>query len=242
MLALKIILCILAFIGASVTNVVYSETCLRKDVTFWGTITILVSIAFCVLIVTTHWNYFAIPKILLFLTVLSGIAFHDEFGYLYTDLQQGLFYIGTVATILGYIIAGVMWLNNWANNFEYLDTPEVTTTSQEIMCARDSFAVNGNTNGGIFYVSGSVSEKPVYRYYYQLDDGGIKLGTVDANSTTIYFIGDDETPRLGTVVSTYYKINHNKEPAVKEETRTETRYELYVPEGSVISIYEFDAE
>lgn len=242
MLVLRIILCILAFIGACGISFCLGEQVERKTTIIVSTITATFTIAFCVLIVTTHWNYFAIPKILLFLTLLFGIVFSDEVGYLYTVFQQVLFYIGAVATILGYIIAGVMWLNNYANNFEYLDTPEVTINSQEIMCAKDSFAVSGSVYGGVLYVSGSVSEKPVYRYYYQLDDGGIKLGTVDANSTTIYFIGDDEMPHLDTVVSTYYMINHNKKPAVKEKTRTETRYELYVPEGSVISVYEFDAE
>lgn len=239
MLALKIILCILALIGAFGINLCLSESFRRVTTIIVSAITTILTIAFCVLIVTTHWNYFAIPKILLNLTILIGIVFHDLSDY-YDEF--GWFYVGILVTIIAYIIAGFMWLDNWAHNFENPDTPEITTTSQEIMCARDSFAVNGRVQGGVFYVSGSVSEKPVYRYYYQLNDGGVKLGTIDANSTTIYFIEEDDVPHLDTMVYTYYIINHNKEPAAKEINKTETRYELYVPKGSVISVYKFDAE
>lgn len=233
MLALKIILCVLSFIGSALIGSEREEGT-RKGVIISSIITTVLAISFCILIVITRWNIFAIPKMILFVTVCMFLI-SDKYV---VDFYALIFMIGFVATIIAYIIAGV----KWSNNVIFSDVPEVTTTSQEIMCAKDSFSVSGSVQGGVFYISGSISEKPIYRYYYQVDNGGIKLGSIDANSTTIYLISDEEVPHLDTIVSVYYKTNYNKEPAVKEEAKTEIRYELYVPKGAVISIYEFDAE
>lgn len=97
-------------------------------------------------------------------------------------------------------------------------------------------------SGSIWYVQGSASEKSVCRYLYELKDGGIKQGSILADSTTIYFIKDGEKPYLETIFTTTYDINENNEPATRCHKKSETTYRLYVLEGSILNVYEFDVE
>jgi hypothetical protein len=92
------------------------------------------------------------------------------------------------------------------------------------------------------YVQGSLSEKSVYKYYYQLEDNGIKQGTIPAESTTIYFVKSGEDAYLETIVTTEYYLNKNYTPATRCMENSETTYKLYVPEGSITNVYEFNAE
>lgn len=89
---------------------------------------------------------------------------------------------------------------------------------------------------------GSSSEKSVYKYYYQQEDGGIKLDSVSADDTTIYILKDGEQPHIETVVTTSYYLNYNNNPATRCMESAEVSYKLYVPEGAITNVYEFDAE
>ena len=126
----------------------------------------------------------------------------------------------------------------------------VTTTSHKLICVKDDFSITGSLSGkesrNIFLVyesvSGSVSEESVYKYYYLLKDSGIKLGTIPADSTTIYYIESEEEPHIETVITTKFQmINKGKPDAHCDET-SKTIYKLYVPEGPISNVYEFDAE
>lgn len=144
------------------------------------------------------------------------------------------FWIGIVVTVIAYIVAGIMYLGN----LEKCEVPDVSTTSSTIICAKDNFSITGS----ILYVHGSVSEESVYKYYYQLEDGGIKQGTIPADSTTIYFVKAGEEAYLETIVTTEYWMNDNNTPATRCLGTSKTTYKLYIPEGSVTNMYEFNAE
>lgn len=233
MLIFKIATCILALVFFVIARKIYHNNydIPSKASTGVAIIAFVLSIAFCVLMIMYGWCAFTIPRILLFIAACLFILFVG------TDLSIGIFF-AVIATIVVHIICGIVYLCN----FKMSDTPEITTTSTILVCAKDDYSINGNLFGSILYVQGSVSEKAVYKYYYKLPDGGIKQGSIPAKDTTIYFIKDGEEPRLDTVVATYYNMNHNTNPPKQCGAYPTTTYELYVPEGSVDNIYEFNAE
>lgn len=233
MLVAKIIICILTLIAFAGARGIYENNfhTTRASNIVAGIAGVL-GITFCVLLITTNWNLFTIPKILLFISVCLYVLFCDEWDACVP------FWIGIVITVIAFIVAGVMYLNN----IEKCEVPDVSTTTCTVMCAKDNSSVTGNISGGIFCVQGSVSEKSVYKYYYQLEDGGIKQGTIPAESTTIYFVKSGEDAYLETIVTTEYYLNNNNTPATRWNENSKTTYKLYVPEGSITNVYEFNAE
>lgn len=228
-LVLKCVTCLLSLVGAFSVAERYKKIWTRKLIIIEG-ISILIGITFCVLLVVTNWNLFTIPHILLFITLylISCVVFDGPIS--------GLFMRGAVVTIIAYIIAGGIY----AFNIKECETPEVTTTSYPILCAKDTSSLNGNMFGAILFVQASLAEHSEYKYYYQLEDGGIKLGTIPADSTTLYYIEDDEEPYLETITTSTYTINNNTNPPTREYEEVKTTYKLYVPKGSITTTYEFD--
>ena len=192
----------------------------------------LLLIAFAVVLVITNWSFFTIPKILALIACSLYICFKEEWEPCFP------FWIAWVITIICYIVTGIMWFGNLNTSAE----PDIESTKTIIMCAKDNSNINGNMSGGIFYVSGSVEEDSVYRYYYKLEDGGMKQGQIPAKSTTIYYIEDNETPYLEEIITTEYWIDESKNPPERLFETSETTYELYVPEGSVTTVFEFNAD
>lgn len=233
MLVAKIIICILTFIALFVARMIYENNDeLTRSSNIVAGIAGVLGITFCVLLITTNWNLFTIPKILLFISVCLYILFKEVFDDCFP------FWIGILVTNIAFIISGTMYLNN----IEDCAVPDVSITSTRVICAKDNSFVTGNISGGIFYVRGSVSEKSVYKYYYQLEDGGIKQGTIPAESTTIYFVKSGEDAYLETIVITEYSLNKNNTPATRWHESSKATYKLYVPEGSITNVYEFNAE
>lgn len=233
MLLAKIITCVLTLVAFFVARMAYEVNYERNRVSdIFAVGAGILGITFSVLLITTNWNLFTIPKILLFISVCLHILFKEEL-----DISVP-FTISIVVTIIAFIITGIMYLNN----IEECEVPDVSTTSRTVICAKDNSSITGSISGSILYIHGSVSEESVYQYYYQLEDGGIKQGTIPAESTTIYFVETGEEPHLDTVVTTKYCKNNNNSPATRCLETSETTYKLYVPEGSVMNVYEFDAE
>lgn len=233
MLVAKIIICIVTFVALFVARMVYEDEYERTRVSnIVAGIAGVLGITFCVLLITTNWNLFTIPKILLFVSVCLYILFKEE-----GDVCVP-FGIGIVVTVISFIFTEGMYLNN----FEKCEVPDVSITSCTVICAKDNSSITGSMSGGILYVHGSVSEESVYKYYYQIEDGGIKQGTIPVDSTTIYFVKPGEEAYLETIITTKYCMNNNNTPATRCLESSETTYKLYVPEGSVTNVYEFDAE
>lgn len=233
MLVAKIIICILTLIAFAVARGIYKDNShtTRASNIVTGIAGVL-GITFCVLLITTNWNLFTIPKILLFISVCLYVLFCDEWDACVP------FEIGIVITVIAFIVAGVMYLKN----VEKCEVPDVSTTTCTVICAKDNSSVTGNISGGIFYVQSSVSEKSVYKYYYQLEDGGIKQDTIPVESTTIYFVKSGEDTYLETIVTTKYYLNKNNTPATRWCENSKKTYKLYIPEGSITNVYEFNAE
>ena len=93
------------------------------------------------------------------------------------------------------------------------------------------------------YISGGgsatrfvITTNDVYRYYYEMD-GGIRQGTVSAGETTIYYT--DEEPRL-VKVSKHTEVHYKRWFLYADNGWWDIYYELYVPEGSVATQFEFN--
>lgn len=231
MLVTKIVICVLALIACLVDSVMIEKHGRKaRGRLIVGGITLILGIAFGVLLITTNWNFFTIPKILLFISACWFIYFKD--------VLDGFSYFPLVIALFSFVFAGLLY----ENNIEKCEVPDVSITSNTVICAKDNYSITGNISGNILYVHGSVTEKSVYKYYFQLPDGGIKQGTIPAESTTIYFIKPGEEAYIETVITTEYSLNNNNTPATRCRERTTTTYKLYIPEGSVLNEYEFDAE
>lgn len=232
MFIVKSIFCILTFVAIFCARPAPLEHINRKSKIIRVILSAIPGIIFCILIIVTRWNLFAIPKILLFISCCLWLIFVEDNKICIP------FWISIVITIIAYIIAGALYFKNIKED----ETPDIAVTNIPILCAKDNSDISGGMSRGIFYVQASVSEKSEYHYYYQLEDGGIKLGTIPADATTIYYVGEGEDAYLETTVETTYTWNYNNNPATIWDENAETTYKLYVPEGSVTSVYEFDAE
>lgn len=232
MLGLKIVIFFLTLVTVFFARSYYEkEYDVRNPVTIiCGIVSLILGIVFCVLLNKT---LFIIPKILLFITLIL-VALFDEDTY---DLSKPT-KIGLSVTIIAYIVAGILWINN----FENCEVPEVTITQEKIICAKDNSEITGSITGSIIYIDGSISEESVYKYYYTLDDGGIKQGTIPANATTIYLIEPGEDAYLETIVTTTYLLNNNNNPATRCVEESTTTYNLHIPRGSITNLFELDAD
>lgn len=125
---------------------------------------------------------------------------------------------------------------------------EETTTRIDIVNVNDSKEVTGSVSGGgflIYSVNGNVSTDNVYCYYYQQEDGGFKLASIRADDSTIYYLPEGETKGyINKITTTTYYYDNNNYPAVKTDEVYEQscKYEIYVPEGSIETYYEFNGE
>lgn len=154
------------------------------------------------------------------------------------DFSAKRLMVGLVVAGIALMISGIMY----ENNIEECEVPEVSITRTRVICAKDNSLITGEISGGILHVQGSVSEKSVYQYYYQLEDGGIKQGKIPVDTTTIYFVKSGEEAYLETIVTTEYSLDNNNTPATRLRERSETTYKLYVPENSIINTFELNAK
>lgn len=257
MLTAKIVLCISAFVFFLIARITvdYEEglTALRsgykrKNMSKTEKIVVIIflglgvvsAIALCVLLLMT-WTAFTIGWIFVIITISVYILFKER------GIECNSAGILLVVTVLAFIIGVVIYYRNIK-----AAEPEISTvtTKIDIVCANDNTTINGSINGiGLFvyYVHGSVEQSDMYKYYYCTDDGGFKMTSIPADDTTIYYLKDGEKQpyildhTITTITKTY---NHNVTPSklFKEETTSVHQYEIHVPEGSIVSYFEFDAK
>lgn len=232
MLILKGIICIVTFILLffGTTDSFNLSEVLKRALKWIG---IILGIIFCLLL---EKNWLIIPKIVLFIAICSfiwlGNTIYDDFDPILRHII-----IGVEAVFITLLVCADMYDKN-VEEYEEISS----TKSCTLIYANDTSSITGNIHGTRRYVYGSISEKPEYKYYYMLEDGSIKLGSIPADDTTIYYIKSGEEPYLETIVTTRYEVDNNKKPATCQEIGKTTTYRLYIPEGSITNEYKFDAE
>lgn len=202
-------------------------------------ISVVMGAVFIVVLCITNWNYYAIAKIVALVLLLGSLIFF-EFDW------NPLPFVFSIVLIIPLVFLGSFVFETFqlGKNIKEVEEPKVVISSQELLCANDGAITTGNVAGGgfvVFSVIGSVEEESVYKYYYLLPDGGAKLGQVNADETTIYYIDEGEKPRLDKVTTTYYSLDYNESPPKECRHKSTVTYKLYVPRGSISSVYEFDA-
>ena len=232
MLVATIIIGCVAFIVCYIANTVWrnarSSELKRKAILIIAIILVIIT---CALIISISWNEFTAFYVLGFLILCAAVAFRVTKFKLTFDM------IG-----VAFIIAAIIGILVDTRNFEEEKSQEVKVTTLNLVAAKDNYRINGNMQRSIFYVTGSISEKAEYTFYYQLEGGGIKQGRINADSTTIYYVEDCEEPHLEIIETTPYKAVYYKgEHYSRLNGVTSITYKLYVPEGSVQNVYEFDA-
>lgn len=240
MLIAKIIICALSFITLFIAlSVLYD-----KEERFYSILykvvlcsSIILAITFCILLAVPHFPVFAIFKIVLFVSIYLYCIISSS-PYNNYDTAEIWACVLFIITVLAFFLSSVLYYKNITET----EQPEVTVTTYPLVSAGDALSVSGELHSSFFIQQGYISEKLVYVYYYQLENGGFKSATIPADATTIYYLEDCNQPYLEEVTTTSYFINHNKIPEKRIFKSSEITYRLCVPEGSIIREYKFDAE
>lgn len=228
MLALKILLCICAFISLYACRKIFLDTSepnkrrytLISIGCFFG-----FSIALGLTVYLTNYNHFYGIKVLVFAIVCLYIVFRSN----YSDIGFYILLIGIIITIVAYFFVYII-------HTEDCEQPTVTTSTTYILSANDTFKVSGSVSGSRFYVSGSIDEQLVYYYYYKNEAGNILSGHIPANLTEIIPMeGEDELPRIVKIIETPCYMDYNTNPpehVLVDDNAVVVRYKLYVPATS----------
>lgn len=157
--------------------------------------------------------------------------------------ENALMVVVVILTVLA-MLGAVLLLGMLAEN-----PPTViqeNTTRTDIVAIKDNTITESHISGGIFVVSGYISEEPVY-FFYKRSGSGFIQDYVKARGITIY---EDTEPGIGYILTT--KVVTRVEPTWKkkhlhwlvftDEQSRATTAEIHVPKGTVIQEFVLDAE
>lgn len=174
-------------------------------------------------------------------------------------------WVNTVLVLLRYIsVAAYYYVNRgpilWATCFLFLglffwsaivtsnserQTKEETlqvTESKTLIAVNDSLQKEGKAGSVIFFTVFAISEKDIYRYYWQDEGGGIRSGSVESKDTVIYYTKEGEAPHLDkmeyAVRTTGVRNNKQREKTIY----IDAGFELHIPEGSITEAYSLDLQ
>ena len=123
-----------------------------------------------------------------------------------------------------------------------ITTSEELVNTKQLRALNDGSEIEGKFSGGLFVSSGRINEKAIYAFYYEdKEDGCIRYGSIPAETTKIYLIGENEKPRVETYILHYSRITLLTAP-VKVPVKESTIYKLYVPDGSITTDIILDLE
>lgn len=142
------------------------------------------------------------------------------------DWEEG-FICGGFALIIGGMLALILMLTVGYIAYD----KEYYSYTFDVMAAKDGSSVQGQF--GIF--GGYIDEEAYYFFYRKYEDGRIEQGKIRADRTSIY--QDQETRAFIEVTKTEDGLKFWGLPPGDEP-----RYEIHVPDGSVIQDVEFDLE
>ena len=214
------------------------------------------------------WNRheYSMPglKITLFIVVI--VAFVALIWATWKDVEYDAKFknhgIATLVVILVGIIAMCALIHSAESEEKYNmniieQSPSVQTYKYELIAASDGTNIEGNLNGessGSFFlisgtmsstVNGEIKQTDVYKFYYVANSktGEIKLMTINADSTSIFYVEEGEEPYLLKKVTTPYSLDYNVDPPQECKVgESKVTYELHIPKGSIVGSFEFDAK
>lgn len=146
-----------------------------------------------------------------------------------THIAVKIIFFAALTIFITSVLAVIIFLSkNW-------EDVETETNRKELVCLQDNSQVSGH--GSVFYVKVETNE--FYCYYYKTEDGGIKMGKVNAENAVIYQ-GDYE-PCIIEKTSVKKPINMSATTARWLLCTRKVVYEIYVPEGTIVETFSLDA-
>ena len=183
------------------------------------------------------------------LCIIALIAVVVIFVWDYNDVEPCDFWdwLLFIGIFLAFVLSALLLLCIPAIICFAIPLSDITTTEElietkELRALNDGTAIEGKFSGEIFVSSGRINEKAVYAFYYEdKEDGCIRYGSIPAETTKIYLIGDNEKPRVETYMLYHSRITLLTAP-VKVPVKESTIYKLYVPDGSITTDITLDLE
>lgn len=180
--------------------------------------------------------------ILLVVGILGAIiTFFFAIVAMFTDWSDALSY--AIDTIIFFSIGSLGFFGlSGINSLSYDET--VKTSDWQLVSITDNNQIFGKSSGGLFYIRISIDTDEVYSFYYKVDNGGFKRGTVNAENSTI-FEKDDCTPHI-VEYTTYTKNKMNVVLrtilAFGYGTSSQKSYEIYTPTGTILRTFSLDSQ
>lgn len=138
---------------------------------------------------------------------------------------------------------------------------QTLTVKYPLISLKDTVKIEGaydsnltaSASANIFAMRGSITSSEngelkttdVYKLYYLADSqtGKILFTTLDVKNTPIYYIKDGEEPCIVKTSTKNFSIDYNLEPPQECNVKiTNTIYELHLPKGSILEVFEIDME
>lgn len=136
------------------------------------------------------------------------------------------------------------WSATVANNSEQQTKEETlqVAESKTLIAVNDSLQKEGKAGSVIFFTVFAISEKDIYKYYWQDEDGGIRSGSVESKDTVIYYTKEGEVPHLDKMEYAVRTIGTRNNEQREKIVYIDAGFKLYIPEGSITESYSLDLQ
>lgn len=159
--------------------------------------------------------------------IIGALSIYDSWGMNFIDWVM-LVFTSAFSGVLGFIVGILFALSLPAQMIE------TENARVELLCLQDNQSVQGR----FFLGSGYMEGKPCYNFYQANERGGKVLVQVQADKVEVYDNLETGKP---------YCIEYKTKPtdafvnnfAIDE---TKTRYEIYVPKGTIKENFKLDAQ
>lgn len=105
-----------------------------------------------------------------------------------------------------------------------------------------SMADGAGIEGHFFLGSGSIDSYPSFTWYEKSGDNSYVRKDVDADSATVHYLANGQTPYY-TKDTSYYTESCGLKPwgiVMDCHSTGDSRYEFYIPRGSIVQSYKLD--
>ncbi len=166
-----------------------------------------------------------LPIILLGMIIGSLLPYSSkqaDYAYMTAGIAFCTAIVSLILMIIGSVVLATQHEEKWIKDYQY-----------DIVASNDSSKTEGRF--GLF--SGRIDEQAVYIYYYPLGNGRYEQGWIAERLTTIV-----ETKEDNGHIIVYKDADCENTWYGMHSCNNEKRFDLVVPEGSIIQQHQFDLE
>lgn len=173
----------------------------------------------------------AIGTIFMLCMLMSAIWREDLYDVKDASIKMAIF---LVVGLIG--VFGIKWI------YHQGDCEVSEINSFELISIVD----NSQVSGELYYIQATTNPKEVYSFYYKVEQSGFKLGTIEANVTTIYE-KEDCSPKV-VEYTNHRKNKINKALRIflvfsgSYGESSQKTYEVFIPEGTILKSFNLDSQ